>query len=149
MWWLCNLCDGVRRLFPAPQVPTYMLLGRKYPYGVDYGNYMHRLAEDMDAAPSLVELFQSPHPWKAYRLPETDLAVDAEAAGNGLWTVTLRNGATPAFFATLEADCAGRWSDGPMHLLPGESRTLTFRPTEGTAEPTFLARDLYSATMRT
>lgn len=65
MWWLCNLRGQVQRLDPAPAVPSYLLLGRKYRYGVDYGNYMHRVAEDIDAAPTLVNLAQSSRPVQA------------------------------------------------------------------------------------
>ena len=65
MWWLSNLRGRVTPIVPTPKVPSYMLLGRKYPYGVDYGNYMHRVAEDIDAAPRLIELAQSPRPLKA------------------------------------------------------------------------------------
>jgi len=71
MWWLCNLRGQVKRLSSAPtgQNASYMVLGRKYPYGVDYGNYMHRVAEDIDAAPTLSCLLQSSkrnkHPWRA------------------------------------------------------------------------------------
>ena len=36
--------------------PTYMLLGKKYQYGVDYGNYMHRVAEDFGGEPSLFKM---------------------------------------------------------------------------------------------
>lgn len=45
--------------------PSYMVLGRKYSYGVDYGNYMHRVAEDFGAAPTLTVLANSSNPLKA------------------------------------------------------------------------------------
>jgi dimethylaniline monooxygenase (N-oxide forming) len=54
MWWLCNLRGQVQQLSaPRKQLPSYMLLGNKYAYGVDYGNYMHRVAEDIGAAPTV------------------------------------------------------------------------------------------------
>jgi dimethylaniline monooxygenase (N-oxide forming) len=66
MWWLCNLRGQVQQLSaPRKQLPSYMVLGKKYAYGVDYGNYMHRVAEDIGAAPTLSILARSPHPWKA------------------------------------------------------------------------------------
>jgi dimethylaniline monooxygenase (N-oxide forming) len=66
MWWLCNLRGQVQQLSaPRKQLPSYMVLGKKYAYGVDYGNYMHRIAEDIGAAPTLSVLAKSPSPWKA------------------------------------------------------------------------------------
>jgi len=66
MWWLQNLQGKVQRMdnnHDNPRrIPSYMVLGRKYQYGVDYGNYMHRLAEDMGAAPTLGCLLKSPKP---------------------------------------------------------------------------------------
>ncbi len=47
-------------------LPSYMVLGSKYPYGVDYGNYMHRVAEDIGAAPTISCLAKkSSKPFKA------------------------------------------------------------------------------------
>ena len=59
MWWLRVLAGDVRRPLGTP---SYHVLGRKYAYGVDYGNYMHRLAEEIGAAPSLMMLLQ--RSWK-------------------------------------------------------------------------------------
>ena len=50
MWWLRVLAGDVRRPLGTP---SYHVLGRKYAYGVDYGNYMFRLAEEMGARPCL------------------------------------------------------------------------------------------------
>jgi len=57
----------VNMIDPAPNMPrTYMVLGSKYPYGVDYGNYMHRIAEDIGVAPTLACLARSSnHPLRA------------------------------------------------------------------------------------
>lgn len=81
MWWLRRL-RGQTKAF-TPQTTTrattttaavansnivsrsYMVLGHKYPYGVDYGNYMHRIAEEIDAAPTLSLLATSRHPFRA------------------------------------------------------------------------------------
>jgi dimethylaniline monooxygenase (N-oxide forming) len=38
--------------------PSYYLLGNKYQYGVDYGNYMQRGIEDFGAAPKLSTLWR-------------------------------------------------------------------------------------------
>jgi len=64
MWWLERMQGRVNMITKAGS-PSYMVLGRKYPYGVDYGNYMHRVAEDFDAAPTLSTLAKSDHPLKA------------------------------------------------------------------------------------
>lgn len=58
MWWLQRMQGKVNMLTNSGP-PSYMVLGRKYPYGVDYGNYMHRVAEDFDAAPTLSVLAKS------------------------------------------------------------------------------------------
>ena len=63
MWWLEKMRGNVKMLSSGP--PSYMVLGRKYQYGVDYGNYMHRVAEDFDAAPTLSTLSKSSHPFQA------------------------------------------------------------------------------------
>jgi dimethylaniline monooxygenase (N-oxide forming) len=68
MWWLQSLKRKVKPTCPlesngrsskgSASSASYMLLGKKYQYGVDYGNYMHRLAEEIGAAPSLGSLFK-------------------------------------------------------------------------------------------
>ena len=74
MWWLCRMEGRVNMLFSSEddttngttnntssrRRPSYMVLGNKYPYGVDYGNYMHRVAEDIGAAPTLSALVAGP-----------------------------------------------------------------------------------------
>lgn len=50
---------------PTNEPRNYMVLGSKYPYGVDYGNYMHRIAEDIGAAPTLSCLARSRYSLKA------------------------------------------------------------------------------------
>ena len=50
MWWIQRLQGRTRR---AVEAPSYMLLGQKLTYGVDYGNYLHQLAAEMGAAPSV------------------------------------------------------------------------------------------------
>lgn len=66
MWWIQRLKG---RTTPASQPPSYGLLGKKLTYGVDYGNYMHQLAAEMGAAPSLLTLARrSPRALLAYCL---------------------------------------------------------------------------------
>jgi len=64
MWWLCRM-QGKVDMLETQAGKSYMLLGQKYPYGVDYGNYMHRIAEDIGAAPMLTHLARSKTPLKA------------------------------------------------------------------------------------
>ena len=65
MWWLQKM-KGKVTMVPRTRMepPSYMVLGHKYRYGVDYGNYMHRVAEDIGAAPSLGTLARSSEPLK-------------------------------------------------------------------------------------
>ena len=65
LWWIERL-RGRTRHQRAP--PSYGLLGRKLAYGVDYGNYMHQLAAEIGAAPTLADLCRSPRALIAYAL---------------------------------------------------------------------------------
>lgn len=82
----------------------------------------------------------APRPFKSYDLvaPELTMQVDGLSV-----TITTRH---LALFVAVEADVAGRWSDNVLHLLPGESRTLTFTSADPASTPNFTLRDLYSAT---
>jgi|TARA_B100000524_G_scaffold191461_1_gene99254 dimethylaniline monooxygenase (N-oxide forming) len=66
MWWL----ERLRGRIPSKRAPpSYALLGKKLKYGVDYGNYMHQLAVEMGAVPSLALLWKrSPRACVAYAL---------------------------------------------------------------------------------
>ena len=64
MWWLQRMKKEVEMMPQTSSEPSYMVLGHKYGYGVDYGNYMHRVSEDIGAAPSLVTLAESKEPLK-------------------------------------------------------------------------------------
>jgi dimethylaniline monooxygenase (N-oxide forming) len=65
MWWLQRMAGKTNMLPAKAGPPSYMVLGAKYQYGVDYGNYMHRVAEDIGAAPTLSTLAKSNQPLKA------------------------------------------------------------------------------------
>ena len=71
MWWLCRLRGQTTRTTTTSTSTivinprSYMVLGHKYQYGVDYGNYMHRVAEEIDAAPTLSLRANSRHPYKS------------------------------------------------------------------------------------
>ena len=64
MWWLQRMKNEVKMMPQTSSEPSYMVLGHKYSYGTDYGNYMHRVAEDIGAAPSLATLAESKEPLK-------------------------------------------------------------------------------------
>lgn len=65
MWWIEKLAG---RVSPDHAPPSYGLLGKKLIYGVDYGNYMHQLAAEIGAAPSLRALARKPRALIAYCL---------------------------------------------------------------------------------
>jgi hypothetical protein len=50
MWWIQRLKGHIHTPLCTP---TYPLLAKKLPYAVDYGTYMHAVARDINAAPSL------------------------------------------------------------------------------------------------
>ncbi|WP_322890371.1 MULTISPECIES: beta-mannosidase [unclassified Yoonia] len=82
----------------------------------------------------------APRPFKSYDLvaPELTMLLDGLSV-----TLTTQN---LALFVALEADVAGRWSGNVLHLLPSETRTLTFTPADPASTPQFTLRDLHSAT---
>jgi beta-mannosidase len=82
----------------------------------------------------------APRPFKSYNLAAPELSMQVD----GL-TVTLATQHL-ALFVAVEADVAGRWSDNVLHLLPGETRTLTFAPADPASTPHLTLRDLHSAT---
>ncbi len=85
-----------------------------------------------------------PRPYKDYDLPASGFAVDPTAR-DGLWQIDLSSEAL-SHFATVETDTPGRFSDNAILLSPDRPAQITFRPDDPTATPTFVARDLQSAT---
>ena len=65
MWWIEKLRGNIA---PGHGKPSYGLLGKKLVYGVDYGNYMHQLAAEINAVPSLRSLVHRPRVLIAYCL---------------------------------------------------------------------------------
>ena len=51
-----------------------------------------------------------------------------------------------ALFVAVEADVAGRISDNAITIIPGYPVQLRFTPTDPSSTPTFILRDLHSAT---
>ncbi|WP_019953496.1 beta-mannosidase [Yoonia vestfoldensis] len=82
----------------------------------------------------------APLPFKSYDLVAPHLSMQVD----GL-SVTITAQAL-ALFVAVEAGVAGRWSGNVLHLLPGETCTLTFQPADPASTPTFSLRDLHSAT---
>ena len=86
----------------------------------------------------------APHPYKLLPLldPEIDMTVTQTGAD---WQITL-SAKRPAFFATLEADCDGRFSDNGILLRPGHPRIITFSADEAGNKPDFTLQHLHKAT---
>lgn len=82
----------------------------------------------------------APKPYKSYDLQDPRMML--EIVDN---TITLTSRGL-SLFTTLEADCPGRFCDNAFDMHAGETRTITFAPTNPSAIPVFTLRDLYSAT---
>jgi beta-mannosidase len=89
---------------------------------------------------------------RGHHLVATYKTLDLEDAGlghvvseqaDGTWSIALSSKGL-ALFVSIEADCAGRFSDNAFDMLAGESRTITFTPEEDGAKPSFVVRDLHS-----
>ncbi len=86
----------------------------------------------------------APRPYKSYDLRASGLS--AEITHRHDHSAIMLRCAAPAFFASVEADQPGRFSDNAVLVLPDEPVTLTFEPATAGAEPRFIVRDLQSAT---
>jgi beta-mannosidase len=82
----------------------------------------------------------TPEPYKTFDLKPANVQMDV--AGNQI-TLTSKG---LSLFTSLEADTNGRFSDNAFDMLPGETRTITFTPTDTSVKPLFTLRDLHSAT---
>ena len=82
----------------------------------------------------------TPEPYKSFDLKPAGIAMSV--AGH---EITLTSHGL-SLFTALEADVTGRFSDNAFDMLPGETRTVTFTPTDTTTKPNFTLRDLHSAT---
>ncbi|SFS21083.1 beta-mannosidase [Yoonia litorea] len=81
----------------------------------------------------------APRPYKSYDLQPSDLTLTTSES-----RLTVTAGGL-SLFASVEADCPGRFDQNALLLLPGESRTIRFTATHQT-QPKFTLRDLHSAT---
>jgi beta-mannosidase len=86
----------------------------------------------------------APRPYKTYDLPEAALKLEATQDGDA-WQLVVSAQAL-ALFVAIEADQPGQFSANAFDMLPGETRTITFTPSDPAATPTFTLRDLASAT---
>jgi beta-mannosidase len=82
----------------------------------------------------------APRAYKTYDLapPQVEMSLTGNVislTANGL-----------ALFTAIEADVAGRFSQNVFDILPGETVTTTFTPTNPADTPQFTLRDLHSAT---
>jgi len=89
------------------------------------GHYVHGTYKALDLAPPGLEVSMS---------PTGDGAIDLLVQASGL-----------ALFVMVESDTLGRYSDNAFDLAAGESRRITFTPSEpSAAAPVFRIYDLYS-----
>ncbi|MFZ2103263.1 MAG: glycoside hydrolase family 2 protein, partial [Oricola sp.] len=86
----------------------------------------------------------APKPFKAYDLLSPEITVEAREDGT-VWRLKL-SAERPAFFVALEAGVPGRFSDNAFMLFPGHAAEITFTPETRGAMPSFIIRDLHSAT---
>jgi len=87
----------------------------------------------------------APRPHKAYDLQPPQLTHSVQA-DRDTWRITVNSKAL-AHFVTLEADQPGRFSTNAFALFPGHPASVTFTPHEAGQTPTFVLRDLHTATM--
>ena len=89
------------------------------------------------------EIF-APQPYKSYDLLAPQLA-HVVVHENDVYLITITS-RTLALFVAVEADVAGRFSDNAFAVLPDQTVTLRFTPSDLNTTPNFTLRDLHSAT---
>ena len=82
----------------------------------------------------------APKPYKDYDLPAANLLYRVNGNDISITADAL------ALFVAVEADVPGRCDDNAFTILPGETKTVRFTPTNPDDTPTFTLRDLHSAT---
>lgn len=92
----------------------------------------------------------APKPYKSYAFAPPDIEL-SNLSTDGVLTIKLAS-ERPAYFVALHCDVPGHFSDAAFDLLPGEPRTVSFRPdhpgTLADAARSLIVRDLHSATCR-
>ncbi|WP_147111067.1 glycoside hydrolase family 2 protein [Tateyamaria sp. syn59] len=89
----------------------------------------------------------APRRYKSYPLVAPGISTDSAQDG-AAWCITL-TAEHLALFVAIEADQPGRFSDNCFDLIPGRPVSIRFQPCDGTVRPTFILRDLHSATYHT
>jgi beta-mannosidase len=84
----------------------------------------------------------APLPYKSYSFEDPELQLEIE--GKSLHVSAKR----PAYYVMVEADVPGHFSDNAFDLMPGERKTVGFKPARSGAAVAFTVRDLFSATHR-
>ena len=92
----------------------------------------------------------APKPYKSYAFAAPNIKLSNRSTDGALVITVLAE--RPAYFVALSCDVPGHFSDAAFDLLPGEPRTVSFRPddpaTLAEAARTLIVRDLFSATCR-
>jgi len=85
-------------------------------------------------------------PYKALRLKDPGLVVEAARIGEGRWRFTL-SAEAPAFFVSLEAAPLGVFSDNAVLVVPGTPVVIDWTSRAGDVDPveTLIVRDLRSS----
>ena len=85
----------------------------------------------------------TPVTYKTHDLQPSNINMQSVTNSDGTYSITVTAQGL-ALFVTVEADIKGRYSDNVFDLTSGESRTVTFRPDDAGAAPTFRWYDLHS-----
>ncbi len=92
----------------------------------------------------------APKPYKSYAFLAPGIKL-SNLSTDGALIIKLTT-ERPAYFVALHCDVPGHFSDAAFDLLPGEPRTVSFRPDNpdslAEAARTLIVRDLHSATCR-
>ena len=92
----------------------------------------------------------APRPYKTYAFADPHIA-HSITENDGVLSLELSS-KLPAYFVAIECDAEGHFSDLAFDLIPGETRSVTFRPHHtqdlGKAISSLRIRDLYAATCR-
>jgi beta-mannosidase len=86
----------------------------------------------------------APKPWKAYDLQPADLRHSVQPYADHHDIMIDTSALAP--FVAVEADVPGRFSANAVTLFPGHTAHITFTPDGAGPAPTFVLRDLQSAT---
>lgn len=85
-------------------------------------------------------------PYKALRLRDPGLTVEAKKLAEGEWSFTI-TATAPAFYVALDTDPYGVFSDNAVLVTPGEPVTIVWTSRSGDVDPvdTLVVRSLHSS----